>query len=52
MIRQDTVIAELADRFEFISNGSKEQDKSLAVMEKALDETTRNQKRHCVHRET
>ena len=52
MIRQDTVIAELGERFEFISNGSKELDKSLEVMEKALDETTRNQKRHCVHRET
>ena len=28
--------------FEFISNSFKEQDKLLAVMEKVLDETTRN----------
>ena len=36
--------AEMTETFEFVSNGPKEQDKSLAVMEKALDETTRNLK--------
>ena len=34
---EERVIAELAETFEFISNGCKEQDKSLAVMERALD---------------
>ncbi|KAI0243340.1 hypothetical protein LSAT2_013597, partial [Lamellibrachia satsuma] len=38
------VTAELTETFDFVSNGSKEQDKSLAMMEKALDETSRNLK--------